>query len=48
MLKQPDSYRERAISERISALVEYVNHVNAVMWRQQEAADDLPDNENAQ
>ncbi|ECC6919811.1 hypothetical protein DAE56_13490 [Salmonella enterica] len=36
MLKQPDNYRERAISERISALVEYVEHVNAVMWRQQE------------
>lgn len=36
MLKQPDSYRERAISERIAALVEYVDHINAVMWRQQE------------
>lgn len=36
MLKQPCSYRERAISERIAALVEYVDHVNAVMWSQQE------------
>ncbi|EAS9161859.1 hypothetical protein ACLBR3_001070 [Salmonella enterica] len=36
MLKQPDNYRERAISERISALVEYVDHVNAAMWTQQE------------
>ncbi|EBQ4836464.1 hypothetical protein T061_17015 [Salmonella enterica subsp. arizonae] len=36
MLQQPDSYRERMISERIAALVEYVDHVNAVMWRQQE------------
>ncbi len=36
MLKQPVSYRERAISERIAALVGYVDHVNAVMWRQQE------------
>ncbi|ECI0840901.1 hypothetical protein [Salmonella enterica] len=36
MLKQPDNYRERVISERIAALVEYVDHINAVMWRQQE------------
>ncbi|EEG6605209.1 hypothetical protein G3K90_002338 [Salmonella enterica] len=36
MLQQPDSYRERMISERISALVEYVDHVNAAMWTQQE------------
>ncbi len=36
MLKQPDNYRERAISERIAALVEYVDHINAVMWREQE------------
>ncbi|ECJ2363758.1 hypothetical protein FNI92_25610 [Salmonella enterica subsp. diarizonae] len=36
MLQQPDSYRERMISECIAALVEYVDHVNAVMWRQQE------------
>lgn len=36
MLQQPDSYRERMISERIAALVGYVDHVNAVMWRQQE------------
>lgn len=36
MLQQPDSYRERMISERMAALVEYVDHINAVMWRQQE------------
>ncbi|AXC67441.1 hypothetical protein DRW71_25915 [Salmonella enterica subsp. diarizonae] len=36
MLKQPDTYREIMINERIAALVEYVDHVNAVMWRQQE------------
>ncbi|AXC67712.1 hypothetical protein DOE63_20720 [Salmonella enterica subsp. diarizonae serovar 59:z10:-] len=36
MLQQPDSYRERMISERMVALVEYVDHINAVMWRQQE------------
>ncbi|EAW9081441.1 hypothetical protein AABH71_005184 [Salmonella enterica] len=36
MLKQPDKYREQAISERVAALVEYVEHINAVMWRQQE------------
>ncbi|MDJ7445133.1 hypothetical protein ACQSFC_17170 [Salmonella enterica] len=36
MLKQPDTYRARMIIERIAALVEYVDHVNAVMWRQQE------------
>lgn len=36
MLKQPDSYRERMISERITGLVEYIDHVNAVMWTQQE------------
>ncbi|EEI0623709.1 hypothetical protein OIP56_003568 [Salmonella enterica] len=36
MLKQPDSYRERMISERITDLVEYIDHVNAVMWTQQE------------
>ncbi|HBM0000548.1 TPA: hypothetical protein LT059_005163 [Salmonella enterica subsp. enterica serovar Kodjovi] len=36
MLKQPDSYRERMISERITELVEYIDHVNAVMWTQQE------------
>ncbi|MGG5930774.1 hypothetical protein [Salmonella enterica] len=36
MLQQPDSYRERMISECIAALVEYVDHINSVMWRQQE------------
>lgn len=36
MLQQPDSYRERMISERITELVEYIDHVNAVMWTQQE------------
>ncbi len=36
MLKQPDTYRARMIIERITALVEYVDHVNDVMWRQQE------------
>ncbi|EBE8909328.1 hypothetical protein AAE379_001095 [Salmonella enterica] len=36
MLKQPDRYRERMISERITELVEYIDHVNAVMWRQRE------------
>ncbi|EKR4132817.1 hypothetical protein P8F49_001458 [Salmonella enterica] len=36
MLKQPDTYRARMIIERITALVEYVDHVNAVMCAQQE------------
>ncbi|HFW4211711.1 TPA: hypothetical protein ACIBOM_004850 [Salmonella enterica subsp. enterica serovar Reading] len=36
MLKQPDAYRERMISENIASLVTYVDHVNAVIWRQQE------------
>lgn len=36
MLKQPDTYRARMIIERITALVEYVDHVNGVMWSQQE------------
>ncbi|MDJ7445090.1 hypothetical protein LEH14_27985 [Salmonella enterica] len=36
MMKQPDTYRARMIIERITALVEYVDHVNAVMWSQQE------------
>ncbi|HFW3110924.1 TPA: hypothetical protein ACIBE2_001100 [Salmonella enterica subsp. diarizonae serovar 61:r:-] len=36
MLKQPDAYRERMISESIASLVTYVDHVNAVIWRQQE------------
>lgn len=36
MLKQPDTYRARMIIERITALVKYIDHVNAVMWTQQE------------
>ncbi|HFW3114025.1 TPA: hypothetical protein ACIBE2_004378 [Salmonella enterica subsp. diarizonae serovar 61:r:-] len=36
MLKQPDAYRERMISENIASLVTYVDHVNVVIWRQQE------------
>ncbi|HCL5290173.1 TPA: hypothetical protein N2G35_004642 [Salmonella enterica] len=36
MLKQPDTYRARMIIERITALVEYVDHINAVMWAQHE------------
>ncbi|EAB9738616.1 hypothetical protein CPK96_08485 [Salmonella enterica] len=36
MLQQPDSYRERMLSERITELVEYIEHVNAAMWTQQE------------
>lgn len=36
MLQQPDTYHARMIIERITELVEYVDHVNAVMWRQQE------------
>ncbi|EAP7866753.1 hypothetical protein FNI43_23730 [Salmonella enterica subsp. diarizonae] len=36
MLQQPDSYRGRMISERITELVEYIDHVNAAMWTQQE------------
>ncbi|MDJ6538707.1 hypothetical protein LEC33_01055 [Salmonella enterica] len=36
MLKQPDNYRERAISERIADLVGYVDYINAMIWNQQE------------
>lgn len=36
MLKQPDTYRARMIIERITALVEYVDHINGAMWAQQE------------
>ncbi|EBS4549402.1 hypothetical protein J9N36_004688 [Salmonella enterica] len=36
MLKQPDTYRAKMIIERINDLVEHVDHVNTVMWRQQE------------
>ncbi|HFW3114145.1 TPA: hypothetical protein ACIBOF_004413 [Salmonella enterica subsp. diarizonae serovar 61:r:-] len=36
MLKQPDTYHAKMIIERITALVEYVDHVYTVMWRQQE------------
>ncbi|EEG2673031.1 hypothetical protein GXG73_05430 [Salmonella enterica] len=36
MLKHPDTLRARNIIERITALVEYVDHVYTVMWRQQE------------
>ncbi|AXD08095.1 hypothetical protein FNI16_24100 [Salmonella enterica subsp. diarizonae] len=36
MLKQPCTHHAKMIIERITALVEYVDHVNTVMWRQQE------------
>ncbi|HAG0017905.1 TPA: hypothetical protein G8O67_005314 [Salmonella enterica] len=36
MLKQPDIYRARVTLERVSELVEYVDHVHSVLWRQQE------------
>ncbi|EBN8996678.1 hypothetical protein D2C14_23170 [Salmonella enterica] len=36
MMQQPDRYRERMIRERITELVEYIDHVNAVIWAQQE------------
>ncbi|EHD9479715.1 hypothetical protein JYL57_001933 [Salmonella enterica subsp. enterica serovar Typhimurium] len=36
MLQRPDIYREQAIGIHVGSLVEYVNHVNAVIWRQQE------------
>ncbi|ECI8027870.1 hypothetical protein E2G82_27570 [Salmonella enterica subsp. enterica serovar Ramatgan] len=36
MLQRPDICRARMIIERITDLVEHVDHVNAVMWRQQE------------
>lgn len=36
MLKHPDTLRARNIVESITALVEYVDHVYTVMWRQQE------------
>lgn len=36
MLKQPCTRHAKMIIERITALVEYVDHVYTVMWRQQE------------
>ncbi|EHC5874045.1 hypothetical protein JR782_004925 [Salmonella enterica subsp. enterica serovar Eastbourne] len=36
MLKQPDIYRTRMIAERVTVLVEFIEHVNSVMWAQQE------------
>ncbi|EGW7921833.1 hypothetical protein JGX56_004442 [Salmonella enterica] len=36
MLQPPNIYREEAIGAHIYSLVAYVDHVNAVMWRQQE------------
>lgn len=36
MLKQPCTHHAKMIIERITALVEYVDHVYTVMWRQQE------------
>lgn len=36
MLKQPDTYRKRMISERIADLVGYVDYINAMIWNQQE------------
>lgn len=35
MLQRPDIYHARMIIERIAELVEYVDHINAVMWKQQ-------------
>lgn len=36
MLKQPCTHHAKMIIERITALVEYVDHVYTVMWRQHE------------
>ncbi|ECQ0255917.1 hypothetical protein ACU6HG_000494 [Salmonella enterica] len=36
MMKQPCTHHAKMIIERITALVEYVDHENTVMWRQQE------------
>ncbi|EAY3718167.1 hypothetical protein FGS56_24850 [Salmonella enterica] len=36
MLKQPDSYREHIIYERLDSLIEYIAHVTDVIWKQQE------------
>ncbi|EEE2766310.1 hypothetical protein N5H80_002832 [Salmonella enterica] len=36
MMKQPCTHHAKMIIERITALVEYVDHVYTVMWRQQE------------
>ncbi|WP_230327649.1 hypothetical protein [Salmonella enterica] len=36
MMKQPCTPHAKMIIERITALVEYVDHVYTVMWRQQE------------
>ncbi len=34
ILKQPSTHHAKMIIERITALVEYVDRVNTVMWRQ--------------
>lgn len=36
MMKQPCTHHAKMIIERITALVEYVDHVYTLMWRQQE------------
>lgn len=36
MLKHPRTHHAKMIIERVTALVEYVDHVNAVMWIPQE------------
>ncbi|AXD71299.1 hypothetical protein F2D81_25410 [Salmonella enterica] len=36
MLKQPCTQHAKMVIQRITALVEYVDHVYTVMWRQQE------------
>lgn len=32
MLQQSDNYRERVIKDRISEFVEFVDHINSVVW----------------
>ncbi|EJJ0039382.1 hypothetical protein NHI83_002551 [Salmonella enterica] len=36
MLQPPNIYAEETIYAHIASLVEYIDHVNAVMWAQQE------------
>lgn len=36
MMKQPCTHHAKMIIERLTSLVKYVDHVYAVMWRQQE------------
>ncbi|HDC2545091.1 TPA: hypothetical protein O7139_001250 [Salmonella enterica] len=36
MLQPPNIYREETIKAHIASLVAYVDHVNAVIWKQQE------------